>query len=452
MTFFESVHEPDAAAAKSVFAPFRPVPSVSNSRVTTGSEEPRRADLLASLYSFSAVLVGNIDRAAIEKHLVEIVERIFPTAMIVVSRGGGNEAQLACAGGKGLTAEWRCALPAAESAISGLARSAGGPMIIADSADSGSGALGAWLRDRGLTCYLRVALAARAQAVGHVSLYFNTRPALSEDELNFLGTVASQAALAIYNTQLYERAVDQSDAVRKLSEEVAKSHRAKSEFLSVVSHEFRTPLNIIMGYAALMEEELVGTIGHEQRNCLEQIRNASHDLLDLVMNMLQAGSLEAGVVPLKKEDICLGRVLRELKAELRLPKLENVRVIWDVPDALPLLTTDAEKIKQVLHNLIDNAVKFTDRGEVRIWSNTIPEHGQLEIHVSDTGIGIARDVLPLVFDRYRQLDGSINRSYDGLGLGLFIAKKLTELVGGKLHVISELGKGSTFTVVLPLGA
>jgi signal transduction histidine kinase len=452
MTVFEPVHQTDTAAAKSVFAPFRPQQSISNSRDTTVAEEPKHTGLLRALYSFSAGLLGDIDRTAIEKHLLEIVERIFPTAIIAVSGGGGNKAQLARAAGKDLPAEWRTALAAAESAITGLARFAGRSMTVADSADGGSGGLAAWLRDHGLACYLRVPLVARAQAVGHLSLYFSTRPALSEDELNFLGTIASQAAIAIHNTQLHARAVDDSAAVRKLSEEVAKSHRAKSEFLSVVSHEFRTPLNIIMGYAALMEEELVGTIGDEQRNCLEQIRNASHDLLDLVMSMLQAGSLEAGVVSLKREDVCLGRVLNELKAELRLPKLENVRVVWDVPDALALLTTDAEKIKQVLHNLIDNAVKFTDRGEVRIWSQTIPERGQLQIHVSDTGIGIASDVLPVVFDRYRQLDGSINRSYDGLGLGLFIAKKLTELVGGRLNVTSELGKGSTFTVTLPVGA
>jgi signal transduction histidine kinase len=122
-----------------------------------------------------------------------------------------------------------------------------------------------------------------------------------------------------------------------------------------------------------------------------------------------------------------------------------------MPAGLPTIVTDAEKLKQILHNLLDNALKFTERGEVRIAVKPDLDHRQLQIQISDTGIGIATDVLPLVFERYRQVDGSISRPYEGLGLGLFIAKRLTDLLGGTLTVLSEIGKGSTFTVALPLG-
>jgi signal transduction histidine kinase len=450
MAVLESVHGRDTAPGDSGYVAQRAVESFAFNQHTSTSEAPGRLGLMPALQRFSGAVLEAPDLRTVEKLLVETVEQIFPTAIIVLSRKDTNNGNFARMGGKNLVGISRCMVLSAEIAMRANAEPAGTSMIMANTDEHDMGPASEWLHEQGLASYVSVPLVARAETLGHLSLYFKGRPALSDDEISFLATVAAQAAVAIGYARLSAQTVGQSAELRKITDELARSHSAKTEFLSVVSHEFRTPLNIIMGYAALMEEELVGAIGAEQRNCLAQIRNASHDLLELVMSLLQAGSLEAGRVSLKKGEVALGRLLEELRQDLRLADQENVELIWDVADDLPLLTTDAEKLKQVLHNLIDNALKFTERGQVRIWSKTVPEHRQVEIKVSDTGIGIADDVLPLVFDRYRQLDGSISRAYDGLGLGLFIAKKLTELLGGTLTVTSEICKGSTFTVALPL--
>jgi signal transduction histidine kinase len=407
-----------------------------------------RVGFMTAVQRFSAAVLEARDVAAIEKALVEAVEQTFPTAIIALARTGTNEENFVRAGGINLTVESKRTTACAERVLPAVAAAVGIPVAIADADRNSVESLDEWFRQHGLTSCLRVPLIAGAEPLGQLSLCFKARTALGDDETEFLATIASQAAQAIRYARLAMKTREQSAELRKLRDELARSHLAKTEFLSVVSHEFRTPLNIIMGYAALMEEELVGTIGAEQRNCLEQIRNASHDLLDLVMRMLQAGSLEAGLLRVKNEEIALCRLLDEVKREIR-PREQNVQLIWGVAADLPPIMTDPEKLKQILHNLIDNALKFTERGQVRIVTKMVSDQRQLHIDISDTGIGIAAEVLPFVFERYRQADGSISRAYEGLGLGLFIAKKLTDLLGGALTVTSEIGTGSTFTVALP---
>jgi signal transduction histidine kinase len=125
--------------------------------------------------------------------------------------------------------------------------------------------------------------------------------------------------------------------------------------------------------------------------------------------------------------------------------------VWDYPLNLPNIKTDGEKLKYVLRNLIDNAVKFTDCGQIKVSSRALPENKKVEFEIRDTGVGIPSEALPAVFDKFQQLDSSVTRTYAGLGLGLYIAKKFTELLGGELSVSTEVGKGSTFTVALPVG-
>jgi signal transduction histidine kinase len=448
MTVVAPLQRRPTAAGHSGYATQQGVETATKPDPST-AEGLSRVGFMAALQRFSEAVLADADLPAIEKALIEGVEQAFPTAIIALARKGTSGRNLARLGGQNLTGESSRIIGCAEAARAVIAAPTGISVALADADENGAQPLGEWLRQHGLAACFHVPLIAGTEPFGHLLLYFKTRRALGADETEFLATMASQAAQAIRYARLSVKTVEQSAELQKLRDELARSHLAKTEFLSVVSHEFRTPLNIIMGYAALMEEELVGTIGAEQRNCLEQIRNASHDLLDLVMSMLQAGSLEAGLIRVKNEEVALGRLLDEVKREIR-PREQNVQLIWELAAGLPPIMTDAEKLKQIVHNLIDNALKFTERGQVRIVSKTAPDHRQLHIQVSDTGIGIAADVLPLVFERYRQADGSISRAYEGLGLGLFIAKKLTDLLRGTLTVTSEIGKGSTFTVALPL--
>jgi signal transduction histidine kinase len=238
--------------------------------------------------------------------------------------------------------------------------------------------------------------------------------------------------------------------IRQATAALEKSNREKADLLSIMSHEFRTPLNLIMGYAGMLKEGCLGTISEEQHKALERILTSADDLFALVMNLLQAAGIEANAVQLKREPVGVSRLLAQLKATLRLPSDREFDLVWDYPADLPVVTTDGEKLKHVLRHLIDNAVKFTPRGQIKVSSRALPEDKKLEFEISDTGIGIPKEALSAVFEKFQQLDSSATRPYTGLGLGLYVAKNFTELLGGELSVSTELGKGSTFTVALPV--
>ena len=238
--------------------------------------------------------------------------------------------------------------------------------------------------------------------------------------------------------------------LRRANVALEKSNRVKSDLLGVMSHEFRTPLNLIVGYAGMLKEGCLGAISEEQQKALERILTSADDLFALVMSLLQAAGIEANSVQLKREEVGLSKLLAQLKATLRLPPNSELELVWDYPADLPVVTTDGEKLKHVLRHLIDNAVKFTPRGQIKVSSHALPEDKKVEFEISDSGIGIPREALPAVFEKFQQLDSSVSRPSPGLGLGLYVAKKFTELLGGELSVSTELGKGSTFTVVLPV--
>ena len=238
--------------------------------------------------------------------------------------------------------------------------------------------------------------------------------------------------------------------LRQANHALEKSNRVKSDLLSVMSHEFRTPLNLIVGYAGMLREGYLGAISEEQQKAVERILASADDLFALVMTLLEAAGIEANAVQLKREEVGVSKLLAQLKAALRLPSNKDLDLVWDYPTDLPVVTTDAEKLKHVLRHLIDNAVKFTPRGQIKVSSRALPKDKKVEFEISDTGIGIPREALPAIFEKFQQLDGSVTRPYAGLGLGLYVAKEFTELLGGELSVSTEVGKGSTFTVALPV--
>jgi signal transduction histidine kinase len=291
----------------------------------------------------------------------------------------------------------------------------------------------------------------RDKIIGVLALYTRAPRDFSEHEVEFLTTLANQAAMAVQNAQLYHRTLEQSAELHRANVSLEKSNRTKADLLSVMSHEFRTPLNLIMGYAGMLKEGCLGEISQEQQKALERILTSSDDLLALVISLLQAAGIEANTVQLNCKEVVLSNLLVQLKADLRLPREKKLELVWDCPPDLPNVVTDGEKLKYVLCNLIDNAVKFTDCGQIKVSSRALPEGKKVEFEICDTGVGIPSEALPAVFEKFQQLDSSVTRPYAGLGLGLYIAKKFTELLGGELSVSTEVGKGSTFTVALPVG-
>lgn len=308
-----------------------------------------------------------------------------------------------------------------------------------------------FLREHRLAASLGIPMLSRHEIVGVLTLYSRVPRYFSEHEVEFLTTLANQAAIAVQNAQLYQRSLEQSAELSRANISLEKSNRTKADLLSVMSHEFRTPLNLIMGYAGMLKEGCLGEISEEQHKALDRILTSSDDLLALVIRLLHAAGIDANAVQLNCEEVVLSNLLVQLKANLRLPCEKKLELVWDYPLDLPTVVTDGEKLKYVLCNLIDNAVKFTDRGQIKVSSRALPEDKKVEFEIRDTGVGIPGEALPAVFDKFQQFDSSVTRPYAGLGLGLYVAKKFTELLGGELSVTTEVGKGSTFTVALPVG-
>lgn len=237
--------------------------------------------------------------------------------------------------------------------------------------------------------------------------------------------------------------------VQKFNEDLLRANKAKDEFLSVMSHELRTPLNVIMGYSQMMKEGILGEVSSEQRRALEKVMTRSQDLLGMISEILQATSIEAGAVKLEMKEVPLREFLDDLRSAYEVPISKDLSFAWNYPPDLGRITTDSAKLKHILQNLINNAIKFTDEGHITVSARLCPETRAAEFRVADTGIGIDERMLPSIFERFRQLDSTETRTHGGVGIGLYIVKEYTELLGGKIKVESEPGRGSTFTVTMP---
>ncbi len=229
-------------------------------------------------------------------------------------------------------------------------------------------------------------------------------------------------------------------------EQAESADRIKSDFLSIVSHELRTPLVSIIGFNDLLLDGVAGKLSEEQVDALKKIDNNSKRLLELINAILDFSRLGAKSVEVKEIDV--SDLIEEIKSETQsLTSESGLNFIWKVDPDLPHIHTDPAKLKVVFKNLISNAVKFTEKGSVTVGVNK--SDGGIEISVSDTGIGIALENLPVIFEPFRQIENPLTRRHGGVGLGLYIVKRLLELLGGTIKVESEVGKGSTFRVWIP---
>jgi len=238
--------------------------------------------------------------------------------------------------------------------------------------------------------------------------------------------------------------------LRQNMDELERANRVKNEFLGMISHELRTPLNVIMGYNQMLKEGAFGAVNLEQSRALDKITLQLTDLSGMVNSILAVTKIEADDVSAESDVIDLKRFLDGLKDEYKTPATHGVTIAWDCQPDLPTLISDTNKLKHIMQNLINNALKFTDQGYIRVSVKRLPGEKKIALIVTDTGIGIAKKDLPTIFDKFRQANSSLNRNYSGAGLGLYIVKKYADLLGGEVAVDSVPGKGSTFTITLPL--
>jgi len=226
--------------------------------------------------------------------------------------------------------------------------------------------------------------------------------------------------------------------------------RLKSEFLATMSHELRTPLNSIIGFTGIILQGISGEINEEQRKQLSMVYKSAKHLLALINGILDLSRIESGKMEILLERFKIQDVVSEVAQGLS-PMIseKGLELIIDIPDEIPEIYSDRKKVSQIFLNLVNNAVKFTEAGEIRIECRL--DNDNLEISVSDTGIGIRKENMEYLFQTFRQINGTVRRRYEGAGLGLYLCHKLVTLLGGRLWAESEYGKGSRFTFTLPIG-
>ncbi len=314
-------------------------------------------------------------------------------------------------------AAWQSASPRESAALHPVLRSKD-VILVSNIQIANDGLDSAFFVARGFRSYLGLPLIAKNHAVGILSFYSQQERHYSDEEVNFLRSLAGQVAVAIHNSQLYEETSRQASALEK-------ANLVREDFLGVMSHELRTPL------------------------ALDKVGHHADELLFMVNSIMNATKIEAGALSADRESFLLSSFLDELRMLYDYPFGKEITIEWDCPEDLPQLFTDRDKLKHILQNLINNALKFTEEGSITVTARYVAEIDQVELTVTDTGVGIPPADLPLIFDRFRQIDSTRTRSHGGVGLGLHIVKTFTDLLNGQILVTSKPGRGSSFSITLP---
>lgn len=231
--------------------------------------------------------------------------------------------------------------------------------------------------------------------------------------------------------------------------QLQEAYRLKSEFLATMSHELRTPMNAILGFAQILLRQYQDPLTSQQTNIVQRILNNAQNLLQMINEVLDFSKLESGEMTLSVSEFDLVKSIRLTVEELRfLAQQKGLRLKTDLQLSNPLVVSDSNFLRRIVINLVSNAIKFTNNGEIAVRVREITPD-RLAIAVLDTGIGIASQDLETIFEEFRQVDRSLTRHYQGTGLGLAITNSLVKMLGGTITVESRLGQGSTFTVELP---
>lgn len=241
-----------------------------------------------------------------------------------------------------------------------------------------------------------------------------------------------------------------NEDMRRDNERLALANRTKSEFLAVMSHELRTPLNAIIGFSDLLKKKNAGELNEKQQRYADNVYSSGMHLLSLIDDILDITRVESGKMEIIIDKVCVHEIINE-SADLIKEKAakQNIRIITQVSPDIEFIETDEKRFRQVLNNLIDNAVKFSKPEGGTVTITAAKETDRVKISVSDTGIGIKKEDIGRIFQSFEQLDAGITRKYCGTGLGLAVSKKLVELLGGRIKAESIYGEGSTFTFYLP---
>ncbi len=310
-----------------------------------------------------------------------------------------------------------------------------------------------WLTQAQTQSLLSVPIFIREQLFGAITLHTVTEfRTFTDEEIQLLKRVADQAAIALYNAQSYEQL---EQLVKERTQELERekliseaANRAKSEFLATMSHELRTPLNAVLGLSQLLQRKIFGPLTDKQLEYVDHIHNSGEHLLLLINDILDLAKVEAGQETLHPNSLAVSELCQYCLALVREQAYDRgLQLLSKIDPAATTCFADERRLKQILLNLLSNAIKFTIEGSVTLTVERTPQG--TNFIVTDTGIGIADEKLPLLFKPFSQLDSQLNRQYSGTGLGLALSRNLAQMHGGDITVESEVDQGSRFTLFLP---
>jgi PAS domain S-box-containing protein len=292
-------------------------------------------------------------------------------------------------------------------------------------------------------------LSAQGELIGLVTILHDQRQALERERLYEAVKQASQELEGKVREATGELS-RQNELLRRQAIQLEQASALKSQFLANMSHEFRTPLNAILGYTSMLLQGVFGIMSDSQRNSLSRVDTSGRHLLALINDILDISRIEAGKMPVHLAEFPLPELIAEVMAEVE-PIVSRTRLSLgrDLSPNLPSVHSDRAKVKQIVLNLLTNALKFTPEGSVKISAIWDSPSDRVLIAVTDTGIGIAPGDQARIFEDFSQADSSPTRAYGGAGLGLAICRRLASMLGGQIRVDSVVGKGSTFTLMVP---
>ncbi|HTF93595.1 MAG TPA: HDOD domain-containing protein [Verrucomicrobiae bacterium] len=281
-----------------------------------------------------------------------------------------------------------------------------------------------------------------------LSVHSNAERLWSAEQISLINTFSGFVAVTLENASLYREAEERAKALGDLNQELQQALTIKSRFIGKVSHELRSPLCVITGYANLLAEQAFGPLSPAMNQSVERIIKQANGLLTVLTYMLEMSQLDAGKLTVHHGAVDVRRLLDE--AALTMPPLIAAKPIRFETDYAAIdckVVTDPERLVQVLTLVLDNAVKFTDAGKIVLQARV--ENNFLEIAVQDSGIGIDSEQQKIIFEGFRQVDEEDTRRHEGIGIGLYLARRLLALLGGEISLTSEVGAGSRFAIKLP---
>jgi GAF domain-containing protein len=377
--------------------------------------------------------------------LVESAARLCEAEKVSITRKHGDSYRGVAM--RGFSAEFKAfmsehPIPGGAGSVVGRTVMAGNTIQIADVMADPDYKMTDVMKVAGVRTLLGVPMLREGTPTGVIVLMRSEVRPFTEKQIELAQTFADQAVIAIENVRLFEEIQDKSRQVEEAS-------KHKSQFLANMSHELRTPLNAILGYTELILDGIYGEAPEKMRTVMERVQSNGKHLLGLINDVLDLSKIEAGQLVLSIQDYSIKDVVHGVYSAVE-PLANGKKLAFkiDVPANLPPARGDDRRLTQVLLNLVGNAIKFTDAGEVAV--KAAASNGAYTISVRDTGPGIAEADQAKIFDEFQQADSTQTKAKGGTGLGLSIAKRIIEMHGGKLWVESSLGAGSTFSFTVPL--